>query len=203
MDELRGHEGQAAAAYFGVLGHLVRAPGITFERRQRRPPPDPVNILLSFGYTMLTHLATGLVEQAGFDPYLGALHSMERGRPSLALDVIEELRPLIVDTAMLACINRRRVRPADFEVAIEEVEESVGDGDVEGPPDAPTTPRLTFRRDGVLKWVSEMEARLNTPIEYAPRGLRLSYRDALEAQVYRLARHVRGEDAYHGLEVEP
>lgn len=202
LDELRGHEGQAAATYFGVLGRLLRAPGITFERRQRRPPPDPVNVLLSFGYTMLTHLAIGLVEQAGFDPYLGALHTMERGRPSLALDVIEEFRPLVVDTAMLACVNRRRITPADFDVL--EAQDAADEADTwEAHDPAAPSPGLVFRREGVLKWVSEMEARLRTSVDYAPRGLRLTYRDALEAQVYRLVQHVHGATVYQGLEVEP
>lgn len=114
LDAVRGLEGAGAAAYFAAFPALVTAEGITFEKRLRRPPPDPVNILLSFGYTLMGNMIHGLLETAGLDPYVGALHALAYGRPSLALDLLEEWRPAIVDRAVLAAINTRSIRPADF-----------------------------------------------------------------------------------------
>lgn len=86
-------EGAGAAAYFGCFGHLLRAPEITFSGRNRRPPRDPVNVLLSLGYTLLANVIQTQVHLAGLDPYLGSLHGVAYGRPSLVLDLMEEFRP--------------------------------------------------------------------------------------------------------------
>jgi CRISPR-associated protein Cas1 len=201
LDELRGHEGKAAADYFGCFGKLLRAPGITFEKRLRRPPPDPVNVLLSFGYTMVGNLLQGLCEQAGFDPHVGALHAVEYGRPSLSLDLLEEFRPLLVDTVVLAALNRREITPAHFlhpetdEAEVEEAWEREDASDQE-----PGPRRVVFRKEGIFIWVTAMERRLNESAYYPPLDGQLSYRGILREQVYRLARHLEGKGDYEGFE---
>lgn len=117
LDRLRGHEGEAAALYFGVFAHVVRTPdpGIVFRGRSRRPPMDPVNALLSFVYTILVHDCRGALEGVGLDPAAGFLHRMRPGRPSLALDLMEELRANLADRLVLSLLNRREIGMADFQ----------------------------------------------------------------------------------------
>ena len=119
-DTLRGIEGEAARAYYGVFGGLVRNddPAFTFVRRSRRPPLDPVNALLSFLYTLLVHDCRAALEAVGLDPAVGFLHRERPGRPSLALDLMEELRPIYADRLALSLINRRQIVVRDFEVAV-------------------------------------------------------------------------------------
>lgn len=114
LDALRGLEGEAAAAYFAVFGAMIRAPGFTFSGRVRRPPPDPVNALLSFVYTLLTHDARSALEGVGLDPAVGFLHRDRPGRPSLALDLVEEFRAWFADRLVLSLINRRQLGIGDF-----------------------------------------------------------------------------------------
>ena len=114
IDSLRGLEGAGSAAYFGCFDRLIRADEFQFEARRRRPPTDPVNALLSLGYSLLRHDVQSAINLVGFDPYLGYLHTQRYGRPSLALDLMEEFRPLVVDTAVLSGLNRRTIVPADF-----------------------------------------------------------------------------------------
>lgn len=117
---LRGVEGRAAAVYFGALGHCIRNEAFSFHRRSRRPPADPVNAMLSFGYALLGRIVETAVLRAGLDPFLGAFHAPEHGRPSMALDMMEEFRPSLVDALMLRLVNRREVAPEDFERAPDE-----------------------------------------------------------------------------------
>lgn len=116
IDILRGAEGEAAALYFMVFGHLVRsdAPEFRWTGRSRRPPLDPPNALLSFLYTLLVHDCRAAGESVGLDPAVGFLHRDRPGRPSLALDLMEELRPVLADRLVLLLINRRQVVPRDF-----------------------------------------------------------------------------------------
>lgn len=118
LDRLRGHEGEAAALYFGVFAHVVRTPdpGIVFRGRSRRPPMDPVNALLSFVYTILVHDCRGALEGVGLDPAAGFLHRMRPGRPSLALDLMEELRANLADRLVLSLLNRREIGMVDFRI---------------------------------------------------------------------------------------
>lgn len=115
LDQLRGLEGAGSRAYFGCFGALIRNDRFSFPKRTRRPPTDPVNALLSFGYALLAHDLRSAVNIVGFDPYLGYLHCQRYGRPSLALDLMEEFRPLVVDAMVLATLNRRILCPEDFE----------------------------------------------------------------------------------------
>ncbi|GAA3852254.1 type I-C CRISPR-associated endonuclease Cas1c [Saccharothrix violaceirubra] len=106
LSEVLGIEGRAARSYFEALDQL--SPGVA-TGRSRRPPTDPVNCLLSFGYGMLRVAVHGALEQVGLDPYIGYLHGVRPAKPSLALDVMEELRPLLVDRLVLTLINRGQV----------------------------------------------------------------------------------------------
>ena len=124
LDVLRGFEGQAAALYFGQLNKLIRNPAFHFAGRTRRPPRDPVNALLSFGYAVLGSIAETEVYRCGLDPMLGFLHQPAYGRASLMLDVLEEFRPL-VDTLVLRVVNRRQVGEGDFEQRGEKTAEEV------------------------------------------------------------------------------
>lgn len=117
LDLLRGYEGEAAQAYFGVFDHLILAdePAMRFHGRNRRPPLDAVNALLSFLYTLITHDCRSALESVGLDPAVGFLHRDRPGRPSLALDLLEEFRPLLADRLALSLINRKQVGPRDFQ----------------------------------------------------------------------------------------
>lgn len=118
VDVLRGLEGEAAQAYFGVFGQLIRAesPLLQFGGRNRRPPRDAFNALLSFLYTLLTHDCRSALETVGLDPAVGFLHRDRPGRPSLALDLAEEFRPLLGERLALSLINRRQLSERDFTV---------------------------------------------------------------------------------------
>jgi len=122
IDGLRGVEGEAANDYFRVFGHLVSASlgdakqGWSFAGRSRRPPRDPLNALLSFLYTLLMHDARSACESAGLDAAVGFLHRDRPGRPSLALDLMEELRAFLADRLALSLINRRQIHIQGFTV---------------------------------------------------------------------------------------
>jgi len=115
-DAIRGIEGMAAAEYFAVFNNLIvdQKEGFVFSDRNRRPPLDPVNALLSFIYTLVAHDARSALETVGLDPAVGFLHRDRPGRPSLALDLMEEFRPVIADRLVLSLINRRQVDPKGF-----------------------------------------------------------------------------------------
>lgn len=120
LDSLRGTEGDAAGTYFEVLDNLVTLPSpdrdtFALTQRTRRPPRDPTNCLLSFLYAMLAHDARSACEACGLDPAVGFLHRDRPGRPSLALDLMEELRSFLCDRLALSLINRRQVQPKDFQ----------------------------------------------------------------------------------------
>lgn len=117
LDELRGREGEAAAAYFGTFSHLIKPQhqgAFPFRVRQRRPPPDPVNSLLSFTYALLLADCRGALESVGLDPQVGFLHGVRPGRQALALDLMEEFRPVLADRLVLTLINRGQVSRTDF-----------------------------------------------------------------------------------------
>lgn len=116
LDTLRGVEGDAAAMYFAAFPALLRNedPAFAFTGRVRRPPTDAVNCLLSFVYTLLTHDARSALEGVGLDPQVGFLHRERPGRPSLALDLVEEFRAWFADRLVLSLVNRSQVRARDF-----------------------------------------------------------------------------------------
>ncbi|MCF1503202.1 type I-C CRISPR-associated endonuclease Cas1c [Afifella sp. H1R] len=178
-EALRGAEGEAAALYFTVFDHLIRVEdgNMRFRGRSRRPPLDPVNALLSFLYTLLTHDCRGAAEAVGLDPAVGFLHRDRPGRPSLALDLMEELRPVLADRLALSLINRRQLAADDFETR-------------EG---AAVIMRDEARRTVLTAWQERKREELLHPFlgEKAPLGL-VPY---IQAQM--LSRHLRGDlDAY-------
>ena len=118
LEELRGYEGDCASLYFGVLQHLMTAQkeNFTFDKRTRRPPLDPANALLSFLYAILANDIRSALETVGLDPQVGFLHQIRSGRPSLALDIMEEFRAYLGDRIMLNLINLKQVTIADFEI---------------------------------------------------------------------------------------
>ena len=115
-EQLRGYEGEAASTYFGVFDELIlqQKKDFGFSGRNRRPPMDNTNALLSFSYTLLTNTMASALETVGLDPYVGYLHTERPGRASLALDMIEELRPVIADRFVLLLINKRMIQGKAF-----------------------------------------------------------------------------------------
>lgn len=117
LEALRGLEGVGAAAYFGVFDHLLlsRKEDFSFRGHSRRPPLDRVNAMLSFAYSLLAHDCASALESVGLDSYVGFLHRDRPGRTSLALDLMEELRPCMADRFVLTLVNNRMVKPEDFQ----------------------------------------------------------------------------------------
>lgn len=116
LDSVRGCEGDAARAYFGVFDHLITAQkeDFFFRERSRRPPLDNMNSVLSFLYTLLAHDVTGALETVGLDPAVGFLHRDRPGRPGLALDLMEEFRPFLADRLALSLVNRQQIKGKGF-----------------------------------------------------------------------------------------
>lgn len=190
LDEVRGLEGHASAAYFGVLGRCLRNPEFSFTERTRRPPRDPVNALLSFGYTLLLTTMEAAVLRAGLDPMLGTLHVAEYGRASLALDLIEEFRPLIVDALALRLVNRRELRREDFEEFIGEPDDPL----VEPTETASPQPAVWLGESGRRVFFRAWGRRLRETHLYEPRGQTLTFEQILRQQAYHFARVVEGVD---------
>ncbi len=179
VDGLRGLEGEAAQRYFAVFNHLilVPVPALRFNGRSRRPPLDAVNALLSFLYTLLTHDCRGALESVGLDPAVGFLHRERPGRPSLALDLLEELRPVLADRLALSLINRQQLSECDFVLT--------HSGGVQIRDEARKTVLISYQER------KRQELRHAFLEEKAPLGLF----PFLQAQL--LARHLRGDlDAY-------
>jgi CRISPR-associated protein Cas1 len=175
LDQLRGLEGAGSALYFGVFDNLLKPSGMRFAKRVRRPPTDPVNALLSFGYALLANDIHSAVNTVGFDPYQGYLHVEHYGRPSLALDLMEEFRPLIVDSVVLTCINKRIIGPEDFSVELGNVH------------------RLT--ETARRKFLMQYEERKNTEIQHPIFTYKASYQRCFELQARLLAKVLKGEIA--------
>jgi CRISPR-associated protein Cas1 len=171
VPELLGHEGTGSAGYFGVFGSLLRE-GWEFKGRVRRPPTDPVNALLSFGYALLTSQVSAAVQLVGLDPFVGYLHVARYGRPALALDLIEEFRAPIVDSVVLTVINNRILSPDDFTTELGAV---------------------SLTESGRRTYLRRFEERLTTEIVHPTFGYKATYRRCLELQVRLLAKTLVGE----------
>jgi CRISPR-associated protein Cas1 len=175
--ELLGVEGTAARLYFEAFPQLIsraaELPGRPFSGlRNRRPPTDAVNCLLSFCYGMLTKEILAACLAVGFDPYVGLFHRPRFGRPALALDLAEEFRPLLADSTVLTLINNREVGASDFLVRAGGV-----------------TLTPTGRRAVIRAW----ERRMTTQLRHPMFGYKVSYRRAVELQARILAAHLIGE----------
>ena len=178
-ERLRGLEGEAGAAYFRCFNELLVAQKEDFaiSGRNRRPPTDPMNALLSYLYTLLAHDCRGALEGVGLDPQIGFLHEIRSGRPGLALDLMEEFRAVLADRVALSLVNLRQVGPRDFKTtesgAVEMKEET--------------------RKTILQTWQKKKQETIQHPFleERVPIGL-LPHLQALL-----LARYLRGDlDAY-------
>jgi CRISP-associated protein Cas1 len=172
LDILRGHEGEGSAAYFAVFGQLIKQ-DLNFPGRVRRPPTDPINALLSFGYTLLyndIHAACNIV---GFDPYVGYLHADRYGRANLALDLMEEFRPLVVDSVVLTCLNKRILQKDDFVIELGGAH------------------RLSD--EARRRFILQYEERKNTEFKHPIFGYRMTYQRCFELQARLLAKFLQNE----------
>jgi len=189
MDELLGIEGMAARLYFGAFAGMLKvdqeASGacpftFDFPNRNRRPPRDPVNALLSFAYSLLSKDLTIICHAVGFDPFLGFYHQPRFGRPALALDLMEGFRPLIADSTVLVAVNTRMVTLSDF-IAV--------------------GPAVALTPKGRKAFLRAYEQRMDTLVTHPLFGYRVNYRRILEVQTRLLARVVTGElPRYEGFE---
>ncbi|MGI0132971.1 MAG: CRISPR-associated endonuclease Cas4g/Cas1g [Thermoplasmata archaeon] len=169
-------EGAAAKTYFAHFGGLIKAeadaPSFDFTTRNRRPPTDPVNALLSFLYALLAKDATVTLQSVGFDPMLGFFHRPRYGRPSLGLDLMEEFRPLVADSVALSLVNNRETTSSDF----------VRRGGA-----------VALAGEGRKKVLAAYERRMATEVTHPIFRYTISYRRVLEVQARLLARHTLGE----------
>lgn len=211
LDELRGREGLAARDYFHLVRQLLRPPsdGGTwgFERRAYYPPTDPVNALLSFGYTLLLNDLVAACQLAGLDPDIGFFHAVDYNKPAMALDLEEELRPVVVDSIVLTAINRPIFRLGDFEAGTprprgeDDDEEENAPGALAAPAqkqrgEAPARP-IYLKEAARKRFISLYEARVNEQIFYPPTGEQTSYRRIFELQAYAMARVILGESPHY------
>jgi CRISPR-associated protein Cas1 len=177
LDALLGVEGTAAHRYFSAFAEMLH-PGegetaaFDLASRNRRPPRDPVNALLSLAYAMLTREWAVVLFSVGFDPYLGFYHQPKYGRPALALDLMEEFRPLIGDSVVLTVINNGEVKPDDFIGAMGSV---------------------SLTAAGRTRFIEAYERRMSQEITHPIFGYRISYRRVLEVQARLLGRYLAGE----------
>jgi CRISPR-associated protein Cas1 len=169
---LRGIEGEGTRNYFAVWRRALD-PGFGFEKRTRRPPRDPANALLSLGYTLLTDNLMTACEVVGLDPYDGFFHADKYGRPALALDLVEEFRPVIVDSVALNLVNRGMLTVDDFEPG--------RDGGVR------------LKRRALRTFFQQYSARLNTQRLHPGVGRKLTYQQWFEVQARALRKAIEGE----------
>ncbi|MGV8073754.1 MAG: CRISPR-associated endonuclease Cas1 [Syntrophobacteraceae bacterium] len=203
LSSLMGFEGRGAVLYFDGFSKGFLGDGFRFERRTRRPPTDPVNALLSLGYAFLYNNVTAAVNLVGFDPYLGCLHSVEYGRPSLPLDLMEEWRSVIVDSLVLSVFNMKTITADDFLCGadageVEEEAEDIMDDPAQSdsaPADSPAQllpVRLTDA--GFRKFLAQFERKMAEKVKFHIGGQHYSYRDCIREQIRHFARYIRGED---------
>src|SRR5712671_3305026 len=177
--ELLGLEGEAAARYFRLFNTMFGAaaqefPEFSFEKRTRRPPADPINAMLSFGYAMLTRTWLTVLSAVGFDPYLGFYHHPRFGRPALALDMMEPFRPILADSTVIQVVNNGEVKPEDFLSA---------------------GPAVNLKPHARRAFIAAYERRLDQEVTHPVFGYRVSMRRLLEVQARLFARHLSGEIA--------
>jgi CRISPR-associated protein Cas1 len=182
LEQLLGIEGTAAREYFAHFAHMFKpgdetsAPAFEWTSRNRRPPRDPVNALLSFLYALLTKEMIVTLVGVGFDPYLGFYHQPRYGRPALALDVMEEFRPLVADSVAIGLMNNGELRPSDFMARAGAV---------------------ALTDSGRRRVIEAYERRLETLVTHPRFGYAVSYRRIFEVQARLLARFLLGEiEAY-------
>lgn len=179
LSSLLGLEGSATAAYFRGF-RLLFDPAWGFDDRNRRPPRDPVNVLLSFGYTLLTQLANAAVQTVGLDPFAGYLHEVAYNRPALALDLLEEFRP-VVDGIVLWCCNSRQLTLEDFTP-----------GSVDRP--------VVLGEMGQRRFLQAFEQRLDQKYTHPFRGMQFPLRQCLVEQARQIASCIQNNNPnYQGM----
>lgn len=171
LGPLLGLEGSASAAYYGVFAALLKGEW-GFAGRVKRPPTDPVNALLSFGYTVLTNQIVSLAHAVGLDPGLGVLHQPGFGKPALALDLIECFRPIIVDSVVITMINAGQITPGDL---------------------AAELGAYRLSDDVRRAFLERLEARLSERVQHPLFGYQASYRRCIELQARLFAKYAQGE----------
>jgi len=179
IEELRGVEGGAAAAYFTQFSSMLKSEGrmaFDFKNRTRRPPRDPVNALLSLGYSVLAKELTGICHLVGLDPFCGFFHRPRYGRPALALDLMEEFRPLIADSVAISLVNRGEVDEGDFSFS---------------------TRGVALNDRGRRRFWEAWFRRLDTEVTHPQFGYKMSYRRMMEVQARQLWRYTRGEALHY------
>ena len=174
LETLLGLEGAGARVYFSNFDAMLNTPvsAFNFRTRNRRPPRDPVNAVLSFLYSMLIRQALVSSVAVGFDPYLGFYHQPEYGRPALALDLAEEFRPVLADSAALRLFNNSELKENDF---------------------IRRSGAVSLTPDGRKAVVRAFERRLDSLVSHPVFGYSISYRRVLEVQARLLGRHLLGE----------
>ena len=173
IETILGMEGAGSAAYFNCFGNMLSdQQQWAFAGRVKRPPTDPVNALLSYGYALLTSQVASAVQIIGFDQFIGYLHSSVYGRPALALDLMEEFRPIIVDSVVLTLLNNRMLSKDDFYVEL-------------GAYRLKNEPRKTV--------LTRFEERLNEEITHPIFNYKVKYRRCIELQARLLAKYLTGE----------
>ena len=178
-DSLRGLEGIGAVAYFSVLDDMILQGKETFffHERSRRPPLDAFNAMLSFAYSLLAHDCASALESVGLDAYVGCLHRDRPGRESLALDLMEELRPCMADRFVLTLVNNRMLRPEDFQMQ--------------------DSGAVLLSDDGRRKFLKTWQERKQDTLTHPYLGEKLSWGMIPYAQALLLARCLRGDlDGY-------
>lgn len=179
LSSLRGLEGATTAAYFSGFRRLI-GDDWHFTARLRRPPPDPINVLLSLGYTILSRLASSMVQAVGLDPYAGYLHELVYNRPALGLDLLEEFRP-VVDGVVLWCCRGGMITRQDFSP---------------GPPERP----VVLSERGMRAFIQALEQRLDTRFTHPIAGQQLTLCQCLLEQARQIASRILKEDpGYQGM----
>jgi CRISPR-associated protein Cas1 len=169
LNSLRGFEGISAAVYFPSLGQLFTNPGFSLTGRNRRPPTDPANSLLSFGYTLLFNNVISLLLAEGLNPYLGNLHRSDRKEPHLAFDLMEEFRSPIVDSLMVMLINKQILKPTDFTW--------------------PNAAGGIYLQDPARRvFLKHFEERMSEPVTHPAIQTKVSYRRAIQLQIQQYKR---------------
>lgn len=173
LNRLRGYEGAAARAYFGAMRSLIE-PQWGFRRRQRRPTPDPVNALLSFGYTLLFHNIYAFVRARGLNPKIGLFHRFSTGHPALVSDLMEEFRPLVVDALVWSLVLNAHITPADFSYSQD------------------ASRRCLLSATACKLFLHRFESKISSPVTHAASSVRLDYRRCMDQQVLMFCRLLRG-----------
>ena len=172
LEGLLGYEGTGAAAHYRAFRQLL-AHDWGFTTRQFRPPPDPINAMLSLGYTLLHNHVYTFTNVVGFDPYCGFFHQPKHGHAALASDLMEEFRQVIVDGYVLSLINNKRVRPEDFEQ---------------------TNKGIRFTKETLDRFLTGYYGRMQQTFQHPTRKEKTTYLRSIELQVRHLARVIAGED---------